>query len=432
MRVRMVSKSENRSCAGTVTRTGRMNVLDRAFALFPDRSPARVTVVHVLDFPAGAFALDDLRARVAERAPGLEALNVAAVGGARSWTRTAPPEAGLHVRAEHVDGRLGEATDALLREALPTRPAAGWDLRMLTCRVDQVQRVCFRIDHAVTDGVGAAHLVAALLADAPVVGPYPHRPPVPRRTSRAWLRTSPFGRFPEHETVPAGCDTAGSGLATMAYADVPDGRLRAVASQWGVGANDVYLTAVTGALAALQLQQAGRAQDLRVVMPMSVRTQEAKLTPGNAALPAMLRLPCTATGPGARLEAVAGQTLAHKGSGLREGGWKTLLRVPPRLLHRSMQRPGFRLATSHIHINGTYRVLGAPPLAASIFGLNSPGMLGYFSLTRTMTTARITIVHDQSHTAAADLPQLWLKALDELSEHMEPVGTMQRLAPPAQ
>ncbi|MFD4372472.1 hypothetical protein [Streptomyces sp. NPDC058486] len=402
-----------------------MNVLDRAFALFPERSTERVTVVHVLDFPEGSFTLDALRARVAERAPGLEALQVEAVAGARSWTRTALPVTGAHVREERVDGRLGEATDELLREALPARPAPGWDLRMLTCQVEKVQRLCFRIDHAVTDGVGAAHLVAALLTDTPVMGPYPYRPPVSRRASTAWLRSSPFGRFPEHETVPAGCEAAGSGLAAMAYADVPDDRLRAVASRWGVGVNEVYLAAVTGALAALQRREAGRTQDLRVVMPMSVRTLEAQLTPGNAALPAMLRLPCGEASPAARLEAVAGQTLAHKGSGLREGGWKTLLRVPPRLLHRSMQRPGFRLVTSHIRVNGAYRILGAAPLGTSVFGLNSPGMLGYFSLTRTTPTARVTLVHDQSHTAVADLPELWVKALAELAEHSPTRGARQ-------
>ncbi|MFF8410872.1 condensation domain-containing protein [Streptomyces omiyaensis] len=391
-----------------------MNALDRALALFPEGGRARMTVVHVLDFPAGAFTLDELRARAAERLPGLEALGVAAVAGARTWTRTAPAEIGAHVGGERVDGRLAEATDELLGEPLPARPAPAWDLRLLTCGVEEVQRLCFRIDHAVTDGVGAAHLVGALLADEPVDGPHPYRPPVPRPARLAWLGSSPFGTYPEHETVPAGCGAPPSGRAAMAYADVPDAALRAVAARWGVGVNDVYLAAVTGALAALQRRQGGEVRDLRVVMPMSVRTREARLSPGNAALPAMLRLPCATAGAGGRLESVTGQARAHKDSGLREGGWRTLLRLPPRLLHRSTVRAVFRMAASHIRIHGAYRVLGSAPLGTSVFGLNSPGMLGYFSLTRTAATARFTVVHDRSHTAAAELPGRWVEALDEL------------------
>ncbi|MFE5792820.1 hypothetical protein ACFQ8C_09605 [Streptomyces sp. NPDC056503] len=398
-----------------------MNALDRAFAFLSDRGPAPFMVGHVLDFPADAFTLDDLRARVAERAPGLEALGVAAVPGARSWTRTAPPRAEAHVGGERVDGRLAEATDAAMHGPLPARPAPRWDLRLLTCRTERVQRVCFRIEHAVTDGVGAAHLVAALLADEPGAGPHPYRPPVPRRASAAWLASSPLGKLPVQETVPAGYDATHGGRAAMAYADVPEARLRAVASRWGAGVNDVYLTAVTGALAALQQRQAGHVRDLKVVMPMSVRRQGAELVPGNAALPAILRLPCAAAGPGERLGAVAGQTLAHKGSGLRESGWKTFLRVPPRLLCRATERASFRLAASHINLNGTSRVLGAPLLAGTVFALNSPGMLGYFSLTRTAETARVAVVHDRSFAAAADLPRLWVEALDELARHDAPL-----------
>ncbi|MFI8513232.1 wax ester/triacylglycerol synthase domain-containing protein [Streptomyces sp. NPDC085460] len=395
-----------------------MNALDRAFALLPARGAAPMVVGHVLDFPAGAFTLDELRGRVAERAPGLEPLGVVADAGARRWTRTPPPEPRVHVREERADGRLAEATDACLRAPLPARPAPGWDLRLLTCLTERVSRVCFRIEHAVTDGVGAAHVVAALLADDPVAGPYPYRPPGPGRASLRWLGASPFERFPEHETVPPGCASVPSGRASLVYADVPDGELRAVASRWGAGVNDVYLTAVAGAFAAFQRREAGRVHDLRVVMPMSVRTEGARLAPGNAALPAVLRLPCTAPGPRERLEAVVAQTRAHKASGLREGGWKALLRMPPRFLLRTTERARFRLAASHIGVHGAYRVLGTPPLAASVFGLNSPGMLGYVSLTRTQATARLAVVHDRSHGAAGDLPALWVKSLAELAERV--------------
>ncbi|MFF5505682.1 hypothetical protein [Streptomyces roseolus] len=417
MQIRKMSGNAGEESGARGKRPGRMNALDRAFAFLSDRRSEPFMVGHVLDFPAESFTLDALRARVAERAPGLEPLNVAAVPGARSWTRTAPPRAELHVGGERADGRLAEATDAAQHRPLPARPAPRWDLRLLTCRAENVQRVCFRIEHAITDGVGAAHLLAALLADEPCAGPYPYRPPVRRRRgSVSWAATWPLGKLPDRETVPAGCDAPRSGQVAMAYADVPEAELRAVASRRGVTVNDVYLAAVAGALTALQERRTGRARDLKAVMPMSVRPEGASLAPGNAALPAIVRLPCTTAAPEQRLADLAGQTLAHKGSGLRESGWRTLLRIPPRLLCRTTERVGFRLAISNINLNGTYRVLDAPLLGGGIFALNSPGMLGYFSLVRTTGTARMTVVHDRSSAAAADLPKLWVGALAELAE----------------
>jgi hypothetical protein len=391
-----------------------MNAVDRTFALFSSGASGPLMVGHVLDFAAGAFSLEDLRTRVAERVAGLEALRTAAVPGARSWARTAPPDVALHVDEARGDGSLGEETDEALRRPLPGGRAPRWDLRVLTCPAEGVQRVCFRVDHAVVDGVGTAHLVAALLADEPVRGPHPYRPPGAGRGSAAWLRTVPYKRFAPHETVPPGCGAAPSGRGSLAYADVPDSVLRALAARWGATVNDICLTAVTGALAAWQQRHGGGVRDLRVIMPMSVREAGAELAPGNAALSAVVRLPCTLPTPRDRLRSLTGQSRQHKVSGLREGGWGSVLRLPPGLLGRAMLRPGLRLAVSHISINGSYRVLGAPLTAASIIALNSPGLLGYVSLTRTTETARIGVLHDRAHTAAAELPAACVRALEEL------------------
>ncbi|NJP43266.1 hypothetical protein HCN08_07610 [Streptomyces sp. PRB2-1] len=59
-------------------------------------------------------------------------------------------------------------------------------------------------------------------------------------------------------------------------------------------------------------------------------------------------------------------------------------------------------------------MLGAPLTAASIIALNSPGLLGYVSLTRTTETARIGVLHDRAHAAAAELPAACVRALEEL------------------
>ncbi|MER7909079.1 hypothetical protein [Streptomyces sp. NPDC096068] len=368
----------------------------------------------MLDFPAGSFSLEDLRTRVAERAASLRTLRIAVVPGARSWAGTAVPDIGVHVDEAWVDGSLGEKTDEVLCRPLPGGHAPRWDLCVLTCPVEGVQRVCFRVDHAVVDGVGTAHLVAALLADEPVRGPHPYRPPGTGRSSAAWLRTLPYKRLAPHETVPQGCGAAPSGRESLACADVPDSLLRALASRWGATVNDICLTAVTGAFAQWQHRHGGQVHDLKVMMPMSVREAGAELASGNAALSAVVRLPCTLPTPRDRLRSLTAQSQRHKVSGLREGGWGSVLRVPPGLLGRAMLRPGLRLAVSHISINGTYRVLGAPLTAASILALNGPGLLGYVSLTRTSETARIGVLHDRAHAAAAELPEACVRALEEL------------------
>ncbi|MFE2295100.1 hypothetical protein [Streptomyces sp. NPDC059452] len=391
-----------------------MNAVDRAFALFSSGASRPLMVGHVLDFPIGSFSLEDLRTRVAERAASLETLRIAVVPGARSWVGTAVPDIGVRVDEAGVDGSLGEKTDEVLRRPLPGGRAPRWDLRVLTCPAEGVQRLCFRVDHAVVDGVGTAHLVAALLADEPVRGPHPYRPPGTGRSSTAWLRTVPYKSFAPHETVPQGCGAAPSGRASLAYADVPDPSLRALASRWGATVNEICLTALTGALADGQQRHGGRVRDLRVMMPMSVREAGAELTPGNAALSAVVRLPCTLPTPADRLRSLTAQSRRHKESGLRDSGWRSVLRIPPRLLQRVMLRPGLRLAVSHIAINDTYRVLGAPLTATSILALNAPGLLGYVSLTRTTTTARIGVLHDQAHPAAAGLPAACVRALGEL------------------
>ncbi|OCC09735.1 hypothetical protein [Streptomyces sp. PTY087I2] len=415
-----------------------MNSVDRAIALIPSTTRPPLLVGHVLDFPAGSFTLDEVRARVAERAARLETLRIAAVRGGRSWVLTGPPEVGLHVREMRVDGRLGEElgerTDAVLRSPLPggaapgraapgdplsRDPAPGWDLHLLTCPAEGVQRVCFRIDHALADGIGTAHLAAALLADGPVRGPHAYRP-VPRgRTSSAWLRNLPLRRLPPEETVPQGFGAAPDGLETLAYADVPDSSLRTPASRRGVSVNDVFLTAVTGALTAWQRQHGDGVRDLAVMMPMSVREKGAELAPGNASVSVVVRLPCTLATPDDQLCSLIGQSTLHKESGMRDSGWRALLKAPPGLLLRSVLRPELRLATSHININDAYSVLGAPLVAASVLALNGPGLLGYFSLTRTTETARIALLHDRAHPEAAELPGACVRAVEELAELTE-------------
>ncbi|MFJ9597921.1 wax ester/triacylglycerol synthase domain-containing protein [Streptomyces virginiae] len=388
-----------------------MNSLDRLFASFAEGGPLPLMVCQVLDFPVGSFTLDGVRARVAARSARLEALRLVTEPKAGSRLRTAPPDIEVHVTGRRVDGRLAAATDEVLRLPLPAGSLPGWDLHVLSCPVEGVQRVCFRIDHALLDGVGTAHLVAALLSDDPAPGPRPYRPTAPGRASLDWVRTLPWRGLRPHETAPLGCGSGPECPPTLAYADLPDAVLREVAGERSVTVNDLYLAAVAGALRSWQQQRAGRVRDVVVMMPMSVREAAATLVPGNAAVGAVVRLPCTLGTARERLDAVAGQAGRLKASGLRDSGWWAFSRLPVGVLGRLHARAGLRMATSHIGLGDPYRVLGAPVRAAGIVALNTPGLLGYFSLTRTATTARISLLHDGTLPGAAELPALCARFL---------------------
>ncbi|MYS33357.1 MULTISPECIES: hypothetical protein [unclassified Streptomyces] len=62
-------------------------------------------------------------------------------------------------------------------------------------------------------------------------------------------------------------------------------------------------------------------------------------------------------------------------------------------------------------------MLGAPLSAASVLAPNGPALLGCISLTRTTDTARIGVLHDRAHAAAAELPEACVKSLKELDGH---------------
>lgn len=387
---------------------GPMNSVDRAFASVP---LPPLLVSHLVDFPAGSFTLEELRRRVETRAPDLAALRLASPGhGGRAWVPTALPDPKVHVVQAFVAGRLDEATDRVVRTPLPVVPA--WELCLLTA--EGVQRLCFRIDHAITDGVGATHLLAALLADEPAGGAHPYRRPATARPSLAWLAALPWRRVQPRRAVPRGFTTEVSGTPVTAHADFPEPALRRLAAALGVPVNDVYLAALAHALGGWQRDHGSEAADLLVLMPMSVRTAGAKLRVGNRALGGLVRLPCTRPSPRDCLAVLTPQLERRKRSGLREHGWTFLTRVPYRFLLRAMLQTGIRLGASHINLNGSYRVLGAPLLAASVVSPNVPGLLGYFGLTRTASMARISLVHDQVNAAAAELPGRCVRSLEEL------------------
>jgi hypothetical protein len=214
----------------------------------------------VFDFCGPTPALEPFAARALDRAAELPVLNrLLPDHRVRSWPLSGAPLAGpVHVR-HHRPSRLmdlDEATNRILREALPGGAHPAWDVWLLEDPTDDGRfRVCCRVHHGLLDGVGAANVALALLADQGVLGPCPHRPALPtprgalataagvalsRRRVRHWAELpterSPNGHFP--------------------FRDVPEQLARTLAEAYGTSVNDVSLAAPALALRGWRLSSA--------------------------------------------------------------------------------------------------------------------------------------------------------------------------------
>lgn len=282
----------------------------------------------------------------------------------------------------------------------------------------EVQRLCFRIGHALVDGVGAAHLLAALLADQPVPGPYPYRPVKP--SSAVVGLAGMVGRaLGQAAFVRARSDLAAGGSVAWHAADVPEGRLRDVALGYGVTVNDVFLAALSHALRRWQQEQGGGpVRDVRTAMTMSVRTAGEVLTAGNRIVGVPLLLPASAPGPRQSMAGIVRQTRLLKRCGAGGLLFPILSRLPAGLLARQMRNLDLQWCVTHLNLREPFAVCGAPLLAASAFGTGWPWLTGFATLTRTTGTARFALVHDSRLPGLDSMPQRWVQALDAVGEAM--------------
>ena len=122
-------------------------------------------------------------------------------------------------------------------------------------------------------------------------------------------------------------------------------RLTAVKQRCAVKLNDVALAVVAGALRRLALRRGEEPKDLRVMVPVSVRSsEEAGTAAGNRITFAFLDLPVSEPDAFRRLLAIRAQTLALKDSGRIEGSDLLLRSVA--LLPEPVKEKAARLAAS--------------------------------------------------------------------------------------
>ncbi|GAA4815706.1 wax ester/triacylglycerol synthase family O-acyltransferase [Streptomyces ziwulingensis] len=376
----------------------------------------------LLDVQGPPPSLDALRDLAARRLPHLPALHRLLPRRDGTIPPAPPTPVGTHVKEllpdPHTPSQAATGHHAL-NAPLPSKDAAPWDLWLIRGTDPHAYRLCYRIHHALQDGVGAAHTVAALLGGPGNRGPYPH---LPRRPTRAALRrvtgqfTASWGPVPHWPRLSA----PPAGRPVLVHADVPARRLRALARARGTTVNDVYLAALARAFRSLNGggTTSGGCPPLPALVPMSTRTAGQEHLPGNQVVAMRVLLPSHLPAPADCLRQVHRQTALATAAGQRDAMRLILSAVPDAAgawFVRRMALPRTTpLYASSVAFPTPLTCLGGRVTAAAMFTGITRGLLCYVSLTGYEDTRRFTVVHDRAFTGGDRLPELWLDALDAL------------------
>jgi WS/DGAT/MGAT family acyltransferase len=142
-------------------------------------------------------------------------------------------------------------------------------------------------------------------------------------------------------------------------------RLVTLKGRCGVKLNDVALAVMAGALRRLAARRGEELRDLRVMVPVNVRSPDGSEAGGNRITFAFVELPVSEPDPYRRLLSIRAQTLAIKGSGTIEGSDLLLRSVA--LLPEPVKEKAARLAASPRMYNLTVSNVPGPriPLYAA-------------------------------------------------------------------
>jgi diacylglycerol O-acyltransferase / wax synthase len=269
--------------------------------------------------------------------------------------------------------RLEDLADAVLSEPLP-RDRPLWELWLAPELADGTIGLVGKAHHCMVDGIAAVEL-GSLLLDAEAAPP-PEEPgedwepaPAPHALELlargAWDRTRdqlPLLRAPL-ELARAPLALAGRAIRTgralagavlpvapssplngpsspdrhLATVRRPLDELRAIKHQYGVTVNDVLLAAVAGALHRRAERRRERPRDLKAMVPVNVRTDEAGGGLGNRITFIFVELPTGSRDPIDRLHRVNVATRGRKEAGMPEDADAALqaLSFAPRTLQKA-------------------------------------------------------------------------------------------------
>jgi WS/DGAT/MGAT family acyltransferase len=307
-----------------------------------------------------------------------------------SWSPTPPrwetdPNFDL---SYHLRWHRAPVEDGTLRPALTTarrmaeqdfdRARPLWEVTLVSGLPDGRAAVVLKIHHAITDGMGALQLAAALLdlerSPDPVATAKPKAPKAGQLDplSRAFqgiqyessslvrgvtaVATATPGlayRAIRHPQASAGEALGFAGSATrvlapastplspimtgrslsshLDYVEVPFADLRAAAKSQGATVNDAYLTIVMGALGRYHGEHGAVVDSLRVNMPINVRPAGDASAGGNAWVPARFPVPVGGADPAdqmRRLGPLLRQAREEPALALSQPVYQVLARLP--------------------------------------------------------------------------------------------------------
>ncbi|MET9197217.1 wax ester/triacylglycerol synthase domain-containing protein [Streptomyces olivaceus] len=395
-----------------------MGTADLAYHLAMRGEPLPAGFLFAFSGPVPTLA--SVRARVAERAHRIPALRYRIDREGRAFSRVEGIDVERHV---HEAWLPGDDDGSGAGRLMLSRPPGGddrppWDVWLVHGPGGE-HSLCYRTDHTLQDGIGAAHTARALLDDAPVGGPpgyHGGRPTARGLASAAGGLAASF----RHSDKPA-FDVPLSGRTGLCQTVVPVARLRAVGRAHGATVNDVFLAALAHAVGTWHRKNTGAAHPpLPVAVPMSVRAPGEECVPGNRIVVARVLLPCDAPSPRHALSRVVARS-----DGMRTGRLRESLRL--------MQTAGPRGIGARV---GTRVVNGravAGPVSSVNFGTAlvhqgnaahrsvvwsglGAGIRCLVTLTSQHDTACLAVIHDEALTTADELPDLWLASLLELEQ----------------
>jgi diacylglycerol O-acyltransferase / wax synthase len=314
--------------------------------------------------------------------------------------RSGLPEPGGH---EELSDSVGRILSRQLDRAKPL-----WELYVFEGLQKGRTGVLLKMHHALADGI-AGMLIGSVLLDAdpgaPIGEPRPWEPatpPSPRELVEAALEDqlrNPIdalraaaeapSRAAEvvQETVAGARAILGMGRRPdgpfdvrigpnrrFAMAETPFSRLHEVRAAFGGTINDVVIAAVAEGLHDL-LKARGehvRGRSLRLMVPVSVRTQEEGADVANRVAPAIVDVPVGAMSPKGRLARVREATSALKASGMAESADSIIAlgAYAPPALHAAAARMAsrgrwFNLVVSNVPAPQMPLYLAGAPLLAS-------------------------------------------------------------------
>ncbi|TQE21487.1 DUF1298 domain-containing protein [Streptomyces ipomoeae] len=378
------------------------NLIDKTFLSFNGQDQPVITFA--LDYHGPCPPLEPLRDRVAKRASLLPGL------------RPMDSQTGKNVfRLDGID--IDEETNRLLGTPFSfagTVPL--WDVWLLSETRDTNHfRVLFRAHHGFLDGVGATHLLSALLPDAPGEGSRLYAPGKASARGRARvlrdLVASLAGRGDRPPPRPA---KPSAPARRHAFQDVPLTVVRALADSYGVSVNDVNMAALCLALG----NGDGLLGDASVGVAMSTRTPAERHSIGNRLGMFRLTVPSRVTSLKEAVHHVHRHTQKLRDTAHRDALRKTMdMKIHPKIgvpAFRSMLKPKntpLVVSSVTVPLSPPHHLFGAELRSAAMMLNVFDGFPAYVSFTRTNNRIRCAAISDDRRAPILALPGSWASAL---------------------